>query len=560
MVLLAGVAGDPCAQRDQRKVAAGSLCKAAPHQHGAVLLRKLLGDGGDGIRGVVHHAILILVQLTDHIFHGSIALDKVQHFKAGGHDGVFPAGIDKGRGVARVQGVGNIGVVGVICLCVLEGQQAVFPRAFGKQGTGARNGGKHAHHLERILQLLGVLLQLFVQTVEAVHLQHKNILGAVLGKIRHQAEFIGVVVCLHDAVGAAHQKQGVALGHPLPGDIVVKRIAGVVQHPDVLPLFDIRHCLHHAGSVADVCLAGKIILLPQSAIQRAEEIGICNVAQVLEAVARILDLRQAEIDPGFLGLCSQFFQLSERIGQLPAVFLQQGLVVGDAVAVVNRGQQIDGTVVEHVLQAGFYIVVGKIIAGKVQQLVGHKVGHGIIDRKSANIRQVARRKHILQAGGGVIAAVRHDLNIYFRVDLMYLLNKGFYLHIGCHKGDGFVRIVFFICFSLTAAAGGQRCRGSCNAASLQKGAAGNFLHHTNTFLTFRRAVLHRTNGVQCCRSYFYTPHRIPHARGLSALGIRRFSHKMTVLLYHRNKSVSSCFLKDFAWKRANNRVLCSRTA
>ena len=137
---------------------------------------------------------------------------------------------------------------------------------------------------------MGVLFQLFIQTVETVHIQHKNVLGAVLGKKRHQPKFIGVAVCLHNAVGVSDQKQGVPLGHPLPGHVVVKSIAGVVQHPDILPLFDIRHCLHHAGGVADICLAGKIILLPQSAIQRAEEIGICNVAQILETVARILDL------------------------------------------------------------------------------------------------------------------------------------------------------------------------------------------------------------------------------------------------------------------------------
>ena len=180
MVLIGGIAGNPSAQRNQRKVAAGSLRKTAPHQHSAVLLRKLLRDRSDGIRGVVHHTVLILIHLTDHILHGGIALDKVQHLGAGGHDGVFPAGVDKGRGIARVQDIGNIGVVGVICLCILERQKAAFQRLCGNQGTGAFNGGKHAHHLERILQLLGVLLQLFVQTVETVHLQHKNVLGAVL--------------------------------------------------------------------------------------------------------------------------------------------------------------------------------------------------------------------------------------------------------------------------------------------------------------------------------------------------------------------------------------------
>ena len=38
------------------------------------------------------------------------------------------------------------------------------------------------------------------------------------------------------------------------------------------------------------------------------------------------------VHPGFLCLCNQFFQLRERIGQFPAMFPQQGLVVGDAVA------------------------------------------------------------------------------------------------------------------------------------------------------------------------------------------------------------------------------------
>ena len=78
------------------------------------------------------------------------------------------------------------------------------------------------------------------------------------------------------------------------------------------------------GGVADVCLAGKIILLPQSAVQRAKEIGICNVAQILETVARILDLRQAEIDPGFLGFCSQHFQLSEKNWAAPSRVLAAG--------------------------------------------------------------------------------------------------------------------------------------------------------------------------------------------------------------------------------------------
>ena len=528
VVLLGGVAGDPCAQRDQRKVAAGSLCKAAPHQHGAVLLRKLLRNGSDDIRGVVHHTVLILVQLTDDILHGGVALDEIQHFKAGGHDGVFPAGIDKGRGVAHVQGIGDVGIVGAVRFCVLEGQQAAFQRRCGLQSAGACNGGKHTHHLERIFQLLGVLLQLFIQTVEAVHIQNKNVLGAVLREKRHQPVFIGVAVCLHDAVGVSDQKQGVPLGHSLPGHIVVKSIAGVVQHPDVLPLLDIGHRMHHAGGIADICLTGQIIPLPQPAVQCAEEIGFRNVAQVLETVARILDLRQTEIDPGFLCLCSQFFQLSEGIGQLPAVFLQQGLVVGDAVAVVGRGQQVDGTVVEHVLQTGLHIVIRKIVAGKVQQLVGDQIAPGVVVGQGADVRQVARRKHILQTGGGVIAAVGHDLDVHFRVNAVYLLNKGFYLLIRCHKGDGFVSSVFFSRFGLSAAAGGQRCRCRSNAADLQKRAAGDLFHHINILSHIFGKQYCAGAVAQCCLSCSYTSHRNSGACGLSARGFAPSFHKMTV--------------------------------
>ena len=289
---------------------------------------------------------------------------------------------------------------------------------------------------------------------------------------------IGVAVCLHNAVGVSDQKQGVPLGHPLPGHVVVKSIAGVVQHPDVLPLLDVCHRLHHTGGVADVRLAGQIIPLPQSAVQSAEEIGIRNVAQILETVARILDLRQTEIDPGFLCLCSQFFQLRERIGQFPAVFPQQGLIIGDAVAVVGRGQQVDGTVVEHILQTGLHIVVGKIVTGKIQQFVGDQIDPGVVVRQGANVRQIARRKHVLQTGGGVIAAVGHDLDIHFRVNAAYLLNKGFYLLIRCHKGDGFVCIRCFAGLDFAAAAGGQCCRGCQHTGRLQKRTAGELFHHS----------------------------------------------------------------------------------
>ena len=136
------------------------------------------------------------------------------------------------------------------------------------------------------------------------------------------------------------------------------------------------------------------------------------------------------------------------------------------------------TVIKYILQAGLHIVVGKIVAGKIQQFVGDQIDPGVVVCQGAHIRQVARRKHILQAGGGVIAAVRHDLNIYFRVNAVHLLNKGFYFLIRCHKGNGLV-LCFRFALRAAAAAGGKRCRGGCNAASLQKRAAGDLLHHIN---------------------------------------------------------------------------------
>ena len=81
------------------------------------------------------------------------------------------------------------------------------------------------------------------------------------------------------------------------------------------------------------------------------------------------------------------------------------------------------TVVEHVLQTGLHIVIRKIVAGKVQQFVGDQIDLGVIVGQGADVRQIARRKHILQTGGGVIAAVGHDLDVHFRVNAVYLLIK-----------------------------------------------------------------------------------------------------------------------------------------
>ena len=160
------------------------------------------------------------------------------------------------------------------------------------------------------------------------------------------------------------------------------------------------------------------------------------------------------------------------------MFPQQGLIIGDAVAVVGRGQQIDRAVIKYILQPGLHIVVGEIVTGKVQQFVGDQIDLGVVVGQGADVRQVARRKHVLQTGGGVIAAVRNDFNIYFRVNAVHLFNKGFYLFIRCHKGDGFVRIVFFCGLGPAAAAGGQSRHGCCNAGRLQKRAAGELFHHS----------------------------------------------------------------------------------
>ena len=151
---------------------------------------------------------------------------------------------------------------------------------------------------------------------------------------------------------------------------------------------------------------------------------------------------------------------------------------------------------------------------ETRSIRGGVVGQG------ADVRQVACRKHILQTGGDVITAVRHDLNIHFRVNTVNLLDKGFYLHIRCHKGNGFVHIVFFSRFGLTAA-GSHRRRGCRNAADLQKKSGGrSFSSYKYTFLTLSESAV-----AQCCPSYSYTSHRNPHTRDLSAWALRRASIK-----------------------------------
>ena len=78
--------------------------------------------------------------------------------------------------------------------------------------------------------------------------------------------------------------------------------------------------------------------------------------------------------------------------------------------------------------------------------------------------------------------IGHDLDVHFRVNAVHLLNKGFYLLIRCHKGDGFVRIRCFAGLGLAAAAGGQSRHGCQYAGRLQKRAAGELFHH-NIVLT-----------------------------------------------------------------------------
>ena len=95
---------------------------------------------------------------------------------------------------------------------------------------------------------------------------------------------------------------------------------------------------------------------------------------------------------------------------------------------------------------------------------------------------------------------------FLRVNAVYLLNKGFYLLIRCHKGDGFVSTVFFGRFGLTAA-GGQCCRCRSNAADLQKRAAGDLFHHINILSHIFGKQYCASAAAQCCLSDSYTSHR-----------------------------------------------------
>ena len=309
---------------------------------------------------------------------------------------------------------------------------------------------------------MGVLLQPLIQAEIAVHAQHKDILAAVLGKVGHQAELVAGAVRLHNAVGAAQQKQGVAVDHPLAGHLVAGGVAVTVQHTDVPPFLDIRHRLHHTRCAADIGLAGQVILLPAFAVQRAEKVCIGNVAHILEPIAGVLALRQAKRHTCSLSLFGKLLQLGKAGGYCPAVLLQQGLVVGDAVAVVDRGKQINGTVVRDLLQAGFNVIVGEIIARKVDELVAHVIGHRVIDRDGADVRQVMGLDHILDAGGRVVTAVGNDLDIHFRVDAVDLVDKGLDIQVWCHKGDS------LMCRGLT----GGRCSGLTGSTGSKQGRCG----------------------------------------------------------------------------------------
>ena len=63
------------------------------------------------------------------------------------------------------------------------------------------------------------------------------------------------------------------------------------------------------------------------------------------------------------------------------------------------------------LQAGFNVVVGEIIARKVDELVAHVIGHRVIDRDGADVRQVmGLRSYLMQEV--VVVALRWERSRY----------------------------------------------------------------------------------------------------------------------------------------------------
>ena len=110
--------------------------------------------------------------------------------------------------------------------------------------------------------------------------------------------------------------------------------------------------------------------------------------------------------------------------KLPAVLLKQGLVVGYALAlVVAREGVYRAAFGDHVVQAVFLVFIGECKSRHVYQLIADFHVFGYVECHSEYIRNVSGFKHFLGVGGGVLAIVVQDLDVYFGVASVHFVNE-----------------------------------------------------------------------------------------------------------------------------------------
>ena len=246
---------------------------------------------------------------------------------------------------------------------------------------------------------------------------------------------LGFTFVVHTPGGAlqAHQLRDGAALHGFQTGVVILPVCLIALDADSLKGIDRRHELGIVGGQGDVILGKQINIC-----SRAVHLGAHG--QPTNCTVRLLIVVQVA---GIEGACNL------GSAQVHQVLCQRSRIV--------QGEAAAGDDVRQLLRT-------------VQQVT--VVVHGI---ETLNEGKLILREFFFQPRSklfhhGIIPQIKSDLD--FAVLAAALVGLG-----------------------LTAA-GGQRCRGSCNATSLQKRAAGNFLHHTIISSShFRKAVLRRCSSA-----------------------------------------------------------------
>ena len=242
-----------------------------------------------------------------------------------------------------------------------------------------------------------------------------------------------MVVGIINGTCDTHQESGIVFPEMIADIAVGSGAHVVIDHAAVDPRLE---GIHAALQGAGIGRAGDKIILPLAAFQRVDIAGGGSIKEILEREARQIHDAVGNIDPGsHQGRDGLVPQLGKTFRHRKAVTLQQGNIAENAADREIVGQQVEGTVDVHLVQAGRIVQIGHGIFGKVDQML---LLQGVVPdlRGVVDIGQVVAFQLALHVSRGIAAVVGLDLQLDLRVFLVDQFHQLGVVAVGVHNGDG----------------------------------------------------------------------------------------------------------------------------